>query len=149
MELIMKQLLRCVALLILLLSASLSANAENMKKLGTFNVHYMAIGATFLTPEVAKAYGIERSRYNGLINISVLDNSKKGMPAKTVAISGKAQNNIGQMKALEFEQVKEGNAIYYLAQIRYANEETVNFTIDISDGTESHQLKFSQQFFVD
>ena len=145
----MKQLLRGVALLILLLSASLSANAENMKKLGTFNVHYMAIGATFLTPEVAKAYGIERSRYNGLINISVLDNSKKGMPAKTVAISGKAQNSVGQMKSLEFEQVKEGDAIYYLAQIRYANEETVNFTIDISDGTESHQLKFSQKFFVD
>lgn len=145
----MKSLSRSVALLILLLSASLSANAENMKKLGTFNVHYMAIGATFLTPEIAKSYGIERSRYNGLINISVLDNSKKGMPAKTVAISGQAKNAVGQFKTLEFEQVKEGNAIYYLAQIRYANEETIHFDIDISDGTESHKLKFSQQFFVD
>ena len=38
-----------------------SAMAENMKKLGTFNVHYIAIGATFITPEIAKTYNIERS----------------------------------------------------------------------------------------
>lgn len=126
-----------------------TASAENMKKLGSLNVHYMAIGATFLTPEIAKAYGIERSRYNGLINISVLDNSKKDTPAKTVRITGQARNNLGQFKTLEFEEVKEGNAIYYLAQIKYSNEETFHFDISISDGSEKHQLKFSQKFYVD
>ena len=50
-----------------------TVNAENMKKLNDLNVHYIAIGSTFLTPEIAKAYGIERSRYKGLVNIAVLD----------------------------------------------------------------------------
>jgi len=125
------------------------ASAENMKKLGSMNVHYMAIGSTFFTPEIAKAYGITRSRYNGLINISVLDNSQKGNPAKSVSIMGQAKNNLGQFKSLEFEEVKEGDAIYYLAQVNYANEETIHFDIMINDGKEKQQLKFSQTFYVD
>ena len=125
------------------------ASAENMKKLGSMDVHYMAIGSTFFTPEIAKVYGITRSRYNGLINISVLDTTKAGNPAKTVSISGKAKNNLGQFKTLEFTEVKEGDAIYCLAQIKYSNEETVHFTLDINDGKEQHTLTFSQKFYVD
>ena len=139
--------------LLIVLSFSLfvmtSASAENMKKLGSMNVHYMAIGSTFFTPEVAKAYGITRSRYNGLINISVLDNSQKGSPAKTVSITGTAKNNLGQFKDLDFKEVKEGKAIYYLAQVSYHNEETIHFNIMINDGKEKQQLKFSQKFYVD
>ncbi len=126
-----------------------SAGAENMKKLGSMNVHYMAIGSTFFTPEIAKVYGITRSRYNGLINISVLDNSQKGTPAKTVSITGKAKNNLGQFKKLEFTEVKEGTAIYYLAQVSYHNEETIHFDIIINDGKEKQKLIFSQIFYVD
>jgi hypothetical protein len=125
------------------------ASAENMKKLGSMDIHYMAIGSTFFTPEIAKVYGITRSRYNGLINISVLDNTKADTPAKTVSITGKAKNNLGQFKTIEFTEVKEGDAIYYLAQIKYSNEETIHFTLAINDGKEQQTLKFSQQFYVD
>lgn len=125
------------------------ASAENMKKLGSMDIHYMAIGSTFFTPEIAKVYGITRSRYNGLINISVLDNTKAGSPAKTVSITGKAKNNLGQFKSIEFTEVKEGDAIYYLAQIKYSNEETINFTLAINDGNEQQTLNFSQKFYVD
>lgn len=126
-----------------------TVSAENMKKLGSMNVHYMAIGSTFFSPEIAKAYGITRSRYNGLINISVLDNTRAGNPAKTVSINGQAKNNLGQFKDLEFTEVKEGSAIYYLAQVSYNNEETLHFTLEINTGEEQQTLKFSQQFYVD
>lgn len=135
--------------LVLSLATISSVSAENMKKLGTMNVHYMAIGSTFFTPEIAKVYGITRSRYNGLINISVLDNTKKGTPAKAVSIHGKAKNNLGQFKTLAFKEVKEGGAIYYLAQVNYNNEETIHFDLTITDGKEEQQLKFSQKFYVD
>ncbi|WP_259364766.1 MULTISPECIES: DUF4426 domain-containing protein [unclassified Colwellia] len=138
-------------LFIILVSLTLASNvfAENMKKLGSMQVHYMAINATFLTPKVAKAYDIERSRFNGLINISVLDDTKPSTPAKAVTIQGTARNDIGQIKTLEFDEVKEGDAIYYLAQVNYTNEETFYFDITISDGKETHQLKFKQKFYVD
>lgn len=128
---------------------STNAVAENMKKMGSLNVHYMAIGATFLTPEIAKAYGIERSKYNGLINISVLDNTKRNTPAKAVSIVGRAVNNAGQMKQLSFEEVKEGQAIYYLAQVNYRHDETIKFSLTITDGNESHELNFTKTFYVD
>lgn len=146
----MKNILQTV-LFILLASLTLVSNvfAENMKKMGTMQIHYMAINATFLTPKIAKAYDIERSRFNGLINISVLDDTKESTPAKTVTIRGKARNDMGQIKTLEFAEVKEGEAIYYLAQINYSDKETFYFDITISDGKETHQLKFKQKFYVD
>ena len=146
----MKNIVKKLFLLLLLVSAfNGSVMAENMKKIGSMNVHYMAIGATFLTPEIAKAYGIERSRYNGLINISVLDNSQKNTPAKTVMIKGKARNDLGQIKNLDFQEVREGSSIYYLAQIKYSDEETFYFELNISDGKEHHTMKFKQKFYVD
>ncbi|NQZ24261.1 MAG: DUF4426 domain-containing protein [Colwellia sp.] len=146
----MKKLLQ-TAIFTLLVSLTLVSNvfAENMKKMGSMQIHYMAINATFLTPAIAKAYNIERSRFNGLINISVLDDSQKSKPAKTVAIRGTARNDLGQIKTLSFDEVKEGDAIYYLAQINYSNEETFYFDITINDGKETQQLKFKQKFYVD
>jgi len=141
--------LRALFFISLVSFISSTAAAKNMTKLGSMDVHYMAIGATFLTPEIAKNYGIERSRYNGLINISVLDNTQKNMPAKTVSISGTARNDLGQIKSLEFQEVKEGDAIYYLAQVNYSNEETYYFELEITDGKESHKMKFKQKFYVD
>lgn len=124
-------------------------NAQNMKKLGAMQVHYIAIGTSFLTPEIAKAYEIQRSRYNALVNISVLDSSQAGNPAQTVSISGTAKNNVGQFKSIEFKEVSEGDAIYYLAEITYTNEETIHFDLKISNGRETQNLKFSQKFYVD
>jgi len=137
----------CCLLSMLVLSTAVSA--ENMKKMGKMNIHYMAIGATFFTPEIAKAYGIERSKYNGLVNISVLDNSKKGTPAKTVSITGTARNLADQKKTLSFKEVREGDAIYYLAEVDYRNEETIRFDLTITDGEETHRLEFSQKFYVE
>jgi len=138
-------------LLSLLISCTVivSAVAENMKTLGSMDVHYIAIGATFLTPEITKAYDIERSRYNGLINISVLNNTQPNKPAMAVDITGTAQNNIGQIKQLQFKQVTEGNAIYYLAQLHYSDQEDFHFNITIKNGKTTQHLKFSQKFYVE
>jgi hypothetical protein len=139
----------CLLVIIVSLTFVNNVYAENMKKMGSMQVHYMAINATFLTPKIAKAYNIERSRFNGLLNISVLDDTKDSAPAKKVMLQGKARNDLGQIKNLEFDEVKEGDAIYYLAQIKYSDEETFYFDITISDGKETHQLKFKQKFYVD
>ena len=148
----MNKLIKSIIMSCCLISAllvSTAASAENMKKMGKMNIHYMAIGATFFTPEIAKAYGIERSKYNGLVNISVLDNSKQGTPAKTVSITGTARNLADQKKTLSFKEVREGDAIYYLAEVDYRNDETIRFDLTITDGEETHQLEFSQKFYVD
>ncbi|GHE77020.1 DUF4426 domain-containing protein [Thalassotalea profundi] len=140
---------KVITFLLLTLALSFHSIADNMQKLGNMNVHYIAISATFLTPEIATAYNIERSRFNGLVNISVMDNTVEGNPAKTVSITGTAKNLTGQKKDLEFTEVKEGDAIYYLGQVNYRNDETIIFDLSITDGKETQTLKFSQKFYVD
>ncbi len=122
-------------------------NAEQMKKLGSWDVHYIAFPATFLTPEVALKNSIQRSKFNGVINISVLDSASQ--QAQQVAINGVAKDLFGRQRKLDFQQVIEGDAVYYLVTIPYQNEQLYNFTIDIRHGNQQQQLKFSHTFFVD
>lgn len=131
----------------LLLLCSFSSSAEQMKKLGDWDVHYIALGTTFLTPEVARAYGIQRSRYNGLLNISVLDSNSK--TAQSVAMTGTAKNLLGVVKKLSFKEVKEGDAIYSLAVLPFRNEEQYQINIDIRHGNQQQKLSFKHKFYVE
>lgn len=139
-----------VKLWIMALSALLisqTAVAEQKQTLGQWDVHYMVVSTTFLTPEVAKANNIVRSRYNALVNISVLD--KDTQKAQMPSVTGTAKNLIGTSKPLSFRRVNEGDAIYYLAVLSYRNMETYRFNIDIQQGEETQTLSFTQKLYVD
>lgn len=124
-----------------------SANAEQKKTLGNWDVHYMVVGTPFLTPDVAANYGIVRSKFNALINISVLD-SKTGT-AQLADVTGVAKNLIGNSKKLTFKKVEEGDAIYYLAVLPFRDQETFRFEIDVRKGSNQQTLKFQQKMYVD
>jgi len=126
---------------------SSQVNAEQKQVLGSWDVHYIALNTTFLTPEVAKQYSIVRSKFNALINISVLD--RKDKSAQSVVLTGEAKNLIGVIKKLTFEQVKEGKAIYYLAVLPFSDQEQYRISIDINDGLMQKTLKFQHKFYVD
>ncbi|GLT17140.1 hypothetical protein GCM10007938_09170 [Vibrio zhanjiangensis] len=129
---------------------SLPSSAEQFKNIKEVEVHYSAFNSTFLTPQVASSYQLKRNGYSAVLNISVLDTYQAGKPAITAKITGQAKNLIGQIKALEFKEVKEGNAIYYLAEFSISEQENLTFTIDINAGNKgTGQLKFSQKFYVE
>ena len=46
------------------------------------------------------------------------------------ALEGSSQNLLGQRQGLTFTEVVDGEAIYYLATIRHANEEVHRIVID-------------------
>ncbi|WP_246036908.1 DUF4426 domain-containing protein [Thalassotalea litorea] len=138
-----------VACLSLVATASGQQQEQNVKQLGKMEVHYIGIPTTFLTPEVAQSYKIERSRYRGLLNIVALDTTKEDTPALSVGISGTATNLVGQTFTLKFNKVTEGEAIYYLATIDYPNDETYRFDILINNNGDEQQLKFTQKFYVE
>ncbi|MFB1036922.1 MAG: DUF4426 domain-containing protein [Sinobacterium sp.] len=117
---------------------SSQANAEQKQVLGSWDVHYIALNSTFLSPDVAKKYGIVRSKFNALINISVLDREEKS--AQSVILTGEAKNLMGVVKKLTFKQVKEGKAIYYLAVLSFSDLEQYRISINISDGLEQETL---------
>jgi hypothetical protein len=143
----MKRLTTWLSALLLVTTVSAPVMAEQKKQLGNWDVHYIAMPSTLIEPAIAKSYNIERSKFNGLVNISVLNSSDQ--KAQQVTISGTAKNLLGQQKALTFQQVMEGEAVYYLAQLPYRNEERFSLSIDISQGNQSQQLKFEHTFYVE
>ncbi|MGB5445125.1 MAG: DUF4426 domain-containing protein [Psychromonas sp.] len=111
-------------------------------------VHYIALSSTFLQPDIAQKYAIKRSKYNGIINISVLDKNA-GNKAVAAVISGTGQNLLGQSQQLNFSEIKEGEAIYYIADYPFSNEEIVNFNITIKAQDKTNILKFQHKFYAD
>jgi hypothetical protein len=129
---------------------ALPAFAGQFKTIKEVEVHYSAFNSTFLTPQVARSYKLKRNGYSAILNISVLDNYQPGKPAITASISGSAKNLIGQKRTLNFREVKEGNAIYYLAEFPISDEENLTFDIDVSAGNKgAGRLKFTQKFYVE
>ncbi|GLX85194.1 hypothetical protein tloyanaT_14460 [Thalassotalea loyana] len=136
-------------LLFALIGMSFSAHSEQKQVLGDLDVHYIALNSTMIPANVAVNYDITRSKINALINISVLDNTQANKPAKSVGISGVATNLLGHKKNLEFVEVVEGDAIYYLAQLRFTSEEQFTFNITILDEGQEHNLVFKQKLYAD
>lgn len=144
---IINQLFGRMATALLLLVASGQTIAEQKTQLGPWDVHYIAMPSTLIDPAIAQAYQLERTKFQGLINISVLKISDQS--AQQVSIEGMAKNLLGQQKELVFREVVEGKAIYYLAQLPYRNEERFTFTLQIKQGDVSQQLQFIHTFYVD
>ena len=145
----MKQLAAKMTITLIGLVAVLSfnAHAEQKQTLGEWDVHYVVVSTPFLTADVAASYGIVRSKFNALVNISVLD--KTSGKAQRVSVSGKATNLLGNSRQLSFKKVEEGDAIYYLAVLPFRDQETFRFTINVADGKRQETLKFQQKMYVD
>lgn len=127
---------------------STGANAEQMKGIKNIDVHYSAFNSTFLTPKVARSYNLERNAYQALLNITVLDNSQLGKPAIEAKLSGTATNLIGQIQTLEFQFIKEADAMYYIAPLKIEDETTLRFNIEVDAGLKGRGvLKFHQKFY--
>lgn len=132
----------------LLIFLSATAVAENSKPIGNYIVHYNALSTESLPPSVAKAYGITRSTNRGLLNISVL---KKGGGFEGVEadITVSATNLTGQLRKVDLQKIKEQNAVYYIGIFSVANEETLDFTIDITtQDNKTGNATMRQQFFT-
>jgi len=115
---------------------------------GGYTVRHVVFNSTFVLPEVAKIYGIKRSKYESMLNVSLSPQGKAGsLPAE---VKGTITNLMQQQKVLQFKEIKEKNATYYLAPIRVSNEELLHFELTLKPASgEALQVKFSQTVYAD
>ncbi|MEM7098913.1 MAG: DUF4426 domain-containing protein [Pseudomonadota bacterium] len=127
-----------------LLFFSFAAKAEQKAVFDDYEVHYIVIPTTFLQPEMAEKYGIERSPRWSLLNISVLEN----LTPIGARVSATSKNLLSQTTELEFEEVREGLAVYYLALLRHSDEEVHQITVNVTfpDGS-SGSVSFQQRLY--
>ena len=120
------------------------------QRFGDYEVHYSAFNSTFISPEVAAQYHLKRDTSHGVVNIAVrnVKNSETGT-AVTGEITGQHKNLMTQVKSLKFKEVKEGDAIYYLADFKFSDEELLKFSVDVkpSGSQRTETVQFEQTFY--
>jgi hypothetical protein len=111
-------------------------------------VTYNAFNSTFLQPEVAKLYGIDQDEKLGVVMVSVYQTAALGVGVEA-CVSGGVTNLIGQVFTLEFDEIREGQAIYHIGTFSFGQEERLTFEVDVEIAAtgETHELKWKQQFW--
>jgi hypothetical protein len=124
------------------------AQAEQSVEVDGYVIHYNALSTDFLSPQVAKLYGITRSSNRGMLNVTVLKKHMglESLPVKA-KVSASAVNLSSQTKTLAPREVMDAGAIYYIAEFPVADKETLEFKLQVTpeDGA-SHNVEFTQQF---
>ena len=134
-----------------LLAACLSISAlaadpikgERQEVFGDITVHYNTFNSTFLTPEIAKAAELIRSKNQGVINVSLI---KDGKPL-VGQVSGTVKDLTSKSIPLQFRQISEQGAIYYIAQFTVEQQETRTFEIKVQNGDKINTINFNQELF--
>lgn len=116
---------------------------DRQEKFGDVTVHYNTFNSTFLTPDIAKAAELTRSKNQGVINVSVI---KEGKPLMA-QVSGTVKDLTSQSVPLTFKQVTEQGAIYYIAQYPVPQQETRTFDIKVQVGDKINTINFNQELF--
>lgn len=137
--------LRWLTLTAALLASTGPALAERMQTFGQHEAHYSLVPTTMLSPAVAADYGISRGGDRALLNVSILDAGGNPVQAQ---VSGTVKDLLGQQREIGFREIVEGQAVYYLAEVRHSDREVLRFAIHIKTaGGESHQLAFQQMMY--
>lgn len=126
-------------------------SAETFQTFGNYEIHFNAVRTDQLTPEVARAYGIQRSGNRVLLNVTMLRKGPEGMLPVGGTVGANAYNLNGQLKDLELRQITEGEAVYYIGEVSISGTEILVFEISAQPSGEStaFEVKFKREFFTD
>lgn len=143
-----------------MLTASISSFAQinqpkeiqTSQRFGEYTVHYNVFNSKMVPAQIADTYKLTRGKDSVLLNISLTKTSAGtttlGIPAKVTA---KAINLMQQTKVIEFLEIKEPDATYYLAPFRHTNEEDIRFEVSVLPEGESKPLSvsFTRRLFTE
>jgi hypothetical protein len=138
-----------IPLLPLLLSLACAAAAQQSEMFGPFELHYSVVNTTFLDPKVASTYGITRGKKRAILNLAVREHLGENTEARSMQLRGRTWDLI-QNQDLEFQEVREGPAIYYIAEFRFINEEWRFFEVHFrpEGAEETYTFKFKHQLYI-
>ena len=148
----MKRFAAGLILIAALVNSSLSL-AQQSQDFGDYVVHYNALNTNLIPPQVAQAYGIQRSSSRALINVTVLKKvmDTPGTPVRAEVVAD-GTNLTGQRREIELREINEsGGAIYYIGELPVHNMETYRFAISVKVEGEDEPLmvRFKQQFYTE
>ncbi len=122
------------------------------RDIGEFQLHYNAIRTDVLTPEVARAYGIERSANRVMLNVSLLHKNADGTTSPADGtVTATAYNLTGQTKDLTMRRITEGSSVYFIGEVGISGNEILVFDITaVPPGQNTkYTVQFKREFYAD
>jgi|TARA_S200000501_G_scaffold379012_1_gene446347 uncharacterized protein YggU (UPF0235/DUF167 family) len=141
-----------IALLAISYSSVVLAVGETSVKKGRYEVLYSVFNTTFLEPETAKAIGVKRAKNLALINISLREYLADGT---SIPVGAKQINatwfNLLHKNKMAFKEVKEPDAIYYLAKFKISNDNEkiiIEAYVTPEGSNDPIKVKFQHHFYL-
>jgi len=143
-------LLSSLLLSLLFMPAASAGVEETTRETDTHIIHFNVFNSSFLTPEIAKQYNLKRSNYYAILNIAVHEKGDSEDKPIPVLLQGTATNIVQQQQKLEFKEIDEGRAIYYLSTFRISDDDLLTFDIKIRAHADSpgYDLRFKRRVYV-
>ncbi len=137
------------ALALLATLFAISATAQQSERFGPYELHYSVVNTTFLAPEVAAQYGITRGKKKAILNLAVREHTESGTEPRSTLLKGRTWDLI-QNQFLEFQEVREGSAIYYIGEFSFINEEWRFFEVDFrpEGADQTYTFKLRHQLYI-
>ncbi len=137
----------------LLLLASGSLTAEQMREFGDYEVHYSVVPTSFIPPATAASYGLTRGKNRLLLNIAVRRKTPAdplNETAAQAAVVSAQRHDLIRPYELEFTEIREEGAIYYLSDFAVLNEEFSRFSVQVQITAEPlFEFEFSKKLYAD
>lgn len=125
------------------------AAAQQSERFGLYELHYSVVNTTFLSAEVAAAYNITRGTKRAILNLAVREHVGDTTEPRSMLIQGKTWDLVHN-QTLAFQEVREGEAIYYITQLKFINEEWRFFEVDFrpEGAKQTYTFKFKHQLYI-
>lgn len=136
-------------LLLLFCSLSTLAYAQQSEMFDNYELHYTVVNSTFVSPEVAASYGITRGKKRAFLNLAVREHNGDAASTVPMLLQGRTWDLIhGQ--DFDFIEIREGDAVYYIAEFKFINEEWRFFEIDFrpEGANKTYTFKFKHQLYI-
>jgi hypothetical protein len=132
-----------------LLSVNSYAQKNTSYELDDHIIYYNVFSSTLIPSDIAKIYNLVRAKDQAYVNVALV--KKTGGNGIAATVSGYHRNLMQQKFELDFMEIKEQTATYYLAPIRFINEEIlhIDITVENLDKTDSGTLTITKKLYKD
>lgn len=112
-------------------------------------VYYNVFNSTMIPADVAKNLDLVRAKDRVYLNVAAV--KKSGGNGITAEVSGYYRNLMQQKLPLKFIEIKEATATYYLAPIRFNNEEIlhIDINVNIPNSDDSASFTITKKLYTD
>lgn len=128
------------------------AMAEESTKAGEFTIYHSAFNAENLTPEIAAAFNIQRSKYRGVLNVSVIRERPKAIGTSVKAlVDVDLMADKDHKQSIAMHEVESEGATSYLGEFPIADGQEIAFEIRVrpAGADESTVILMKQEFFTE